>query len=180
MRRTVSLVVAVAALVAAFAVPAGAHGRPYCGLVWASTPEVAGQSATAPVVALRAGRHTCHDRLVFEFDGAVSGYRAEYVPAAAAEGSGAPLAVRGGAIIEVTVLAPAQRDGAPTHAIATPAATPLNMGGFRTFRDVVSAGTFEGQTTVALGVRARLPFRVFTLAGPAGHSRIVVDVAHRW
>jgi hypothetical protein len=31
-----------------------------------------------------------------------------------------------------------------------------------------------------LGVRARLPFRAFVLAGPADGSRLVVDVAHRW
>ncbi len=42
------------------------------------------------------------------------------------------------------------------------------------------AGSFEGQTTVGLGVRARLPFRVFTLEGPGDGSRIVVDVARYW
>jgi hypothetical protein len=49
-----------------------------------------------------------------------------------------------------------------------------------TFRQVVFDGTFEGQTQIGLGVRARLPFRVFTLAGPGGGSRLVIDVAHRW
>jgi hypothetical protein len=52
--------------------------------------------------------------------------------------------------------------------------------GYRTFRQVVTAGSFEGETVIGLGVRARLPFRVFTLAGPGGNSRIVVDVAHSW
>ncbi len=42
------------------------------------------------------------------------------------------------------------------------------------------AGSFEGQTTLGLGVRARLPFRAFVLAGPGDGSRLVVDVAHRW
>jgi len=42
------------------------------------------------------------------------------------------------------------------------------------------AGSFEATTTVGLGVRARLPFRVFVLAGPATGSRLVIDVAHRW
>ena len=50
--------------------------------------------------------------------------------------------------------------------------------GFSTFRSVTNAGSFEGQTTYGLGVRARLPFRVFTIAG--GHGRIVVDVARHW
>jgi hypothetical protein len=43
---------------------------------------------------------------------------------------------------------------------------------------VTNAGSFDGQTTYGLGVRARFPFRVFTIAGR--HGRIVIDVAHRW
>lgn len=31
-----------------------------------------------------------------------------------------------------------------------------------------------------LGVRARLPFRAFTLPGPGNGTRLVIDVAHRW
>ena len=55
-----------------------------------------------------------------------------------------------------------------------------NVAGYQTFRQVADAGSFEGQTTVGLGVRARLPFRAFILAGPGDGSRLVVDVAHRW
>ena len=54
------------------------------------------------------------------------------------------------------------------------------MSGYRTFRQVAYAGSFEGQTTIGLGVRARLPFRVFTLAGPGSNTRLVIDVAHTW
>ena len=54
------------------------------------------------------------------------------------------------------------------------------MTGYSTFRQVVSAGTFEGYSSFGLGVRARLPFRVFVLDGPGTSSRLVVDVAHRW
>lgn len=55
--------------------------------------------------------------------------------------------------------------------------------GYSTFRQVAWAGSFEGQTTLALGVRARLPFRVFSLnrTPNSGHTpRLVIDVAHRW
>jgi len=59
----------------------------------------------------------------------------------------------------------------------------VDVAGFDTFRQVASAGSFEGWTTLALGVRARLPFRVFLVRG-APYSdqalRLVVDVAHRW
>ena len=54
------------------------------------------------------------------------------------------------------------------------------VGGFTTFRQVAYAGSFEGQTSFALGVRARLPMRAFILAGPGTGQRLVVDVAHRW
>jgi len=59
----------------------------------------------------------------------------------------------------------------------------VDVAGFDTFRQVASAGSFEGWTTLALGVRARLPFRVFLVRG-APYSdqalRLVVDVAHHW
>jgi hypothetical protein len=38
----------------------------------------------------------------------------------------------------------------------------------------------RARLTLGLGVRGRLPFRVFTLDGPGAGSRIVIDVAHRW
>ncbi len=56
----------------------------------------------------------------------------------------------------------------------------VDVTGFRTFRQVAFLGTFEGQTEIVLGVRARLPFRVFFLSGPGAGSRVVIDVAHRW
>ncbi len=55
-----------------------------------------------------------------------------------------------------------------------------DVSGYTTFRQVAFAGSFEGQTTVGLGVRARLPFRAFVIAGPGDGSRLVIDVAHRW
>jgi hypothetical protein len=41
------------------------------------------------------------------------------------------------------------------------------------------AGSFEGHSTFAVGVRAKLPFRVFTQVGPQDAiRRVVVDIAH--
>ena len=52
------------------------------------------------------------------------------------------------------------------------------MAGYSTLRAVEYGGSFEGYTTIGLGVRARLPMRVFTLPGPG--NGFVVDVAHHW
>jgi len=52
--------------------------------------------------------------------------------------------------------------------------------GWPTLRQVVEVGYYEVQRQSGLGVRGRLPFRVFTLDGPSDHSKLVIDVAHRW
>jgi hypothetical protein len=56
----------------------------------------------------------------------------------------------------------------------------VDVAGYQTLRSVVFGGSFEGLTTFGVGVRARLPFRVFALAGPGGDTRIVLDVLHKW
>mgnify|MGYP001825113272 CR=1 FL=1 len=74
----------------------------------------------------------------------------------------------------------------PGSDVRNPTYTPPNkseavdVNGYSTFRQVYFSATFEGETQTGLGVRARLPFRAFTLAGPGVGSRLVVDVAHRW
>jgi hypothetical protein len=96
-----------------------------------------------------------------------AGYNVRYVDQVTADGSGAVVPTPGGARLQVIV----------RHPSISPIPLP-NTADFRTFRSVTNTGSFEGQTTYGLGVRARLPFRVFTIAG--GHGRIVVDVAHHW
>lgn len=165
---------------AAVAVPSAAAAAPAaavsCAVSWGSLERTAPALGQAPLVAVRTGRHTCFDRVVFELDGPVGGYTVGYVPAVIQDGSGATLPVPGGARLQVVLHHPAH----DASGVATYPARPLAVGGYRTLRSVVFGGSFEGYTTFGVGTRARLPFRVFTLAGPGGHSRIVLDVAHRW
>ncbi|MEZ0448821.1 AMIN-like domain-containing (lipo)protein [Cellulomonas sp. ICMP 17802] len=162
-------------------VPASsASAAPFCGQVWGSLEKSAPGLSQAPVVNVRTGRHACYDRLVIDVAGGVGGYTVRYVPQVTQDGSGAVIPTRGGAALEITVNDPAYTPaGVPTYSPANPREL-RNVTGYRTFRQVVFAGSFEGYTSVGLGVRARLPFRVFTLAGPGTSSRLVVDVAHRW
>ncbi len=157
---------------------------PYCGLSWGSLPESGMRMTTAPVQDVRAGRHACFDRLVVDLGPGpvpVEAYDVRYVPVVRADGSGHPVPVRGTADLQVVVRAAAyDRDtGAPTYSF-TNGGELVPVGGYRTLRQVSWAGSFEGQTTLAVGVRGRLPFRVLALDGPGSGSRLVVDVAHRW
>ena len=96
------------------------------------------------------------------------------------DGSGAPVALRGSAQLRVIIKAPAyDDDGSATYEPASWNEL-VDVGGYQTFRQVSWAGTHEGQTTIGLGVRARLPMRVFVLTDSGGGRHLVVDVAHSW
>jgi hypothetical protein len=153
---------------------AAPSAAPYCGITWGSAPRSGGALSQAPLVTTRTGQHDCFDRVVFEFDGSADGYAVSYGEAYT-QGRGLALSpyTAGGALLNVQLLDPAYgpyRTGEHTAAVV----------GYRTLRDVVFGGSFEGYTTFAVGVRARLPFQVTLLPGPGTHSRIVLDVAHAW
>ncbi len=173
---------AVAALAAALlTVPAASGAAPApdtapasaaasCGLTWGSGAKTSAPLVTGRVLAVRAGRHACFDRLVLDLTGRAPGYDVRYVTVVKSDGSGFPVPVAGGARLAVVA-----------HKGATTVPAMPSVAGFSTFRQVRWAGAFEGYTTVALGVRARLPYRVFTLYDAStNRSRLVVDVAHRW
>jgi hypothetical protein len=165
----------VAAVTAPTPVPAATTS---CTTPWGSTGEWVMPLGRAPLTAVRAGRHDCFDRVVFDLAGPAAGYRVEYVDQVFQDGSGAVLTVPGGARLLVNVNHPAYDDAGNPTIVPVPTAgrEVADVSGYRTLRSVVYGSSFEGATTFGVGVRARLPFRVFTVDG----SRIVVDVAHRW
>ena len=155
-------------------------GSTTCAIVWGSLPKSAPDLVPAPLTGVRTGRHECFDRLVIDLGGAPApGYFVHYTDGLHQPGSGDPLAVAGGAVLTVTVLAPSY-NSAGQSTVAWRSGDHLLGGATTTFRDLVFAGSFEGESTFGLGVRARLPFRVLKLDGPGAGSRLVIDVAHRW
>jgi hypothetical protein len=147
-----------------------------CAVTWGSTPESRSGSGLGTVHNLRAGRHACFDRLVIDMDGpmSTSAYVVRYVDHVR-DDSGAVVPLRGGATLEIAL------SGYRFHPEDR---ANVDVAGFRTFRQVASGSGDSRTTTFGLGVRARLPFRVFVLdgggSGPSDFSRVVVDVAHRW
>jgi hypothetical protein len=175
----IALAVGVPAATASGTATAASTAQPYCGICWGSLPKEGGPLVAGPITNARAGQHSCYDRLVIDVKGRAPGYAVEYVPQVTQDGSGEVIPLRGGAKLQISVRAPAyDQNGHATFPAGSPEI--VNVSGFRTFRQVAGAGSFEGYTAIGLGVRARLPFRVFTLQGPGSGSRLVIDVAHRW
>jgi len=140
--------------------------------------------SAAELYRVRAGRHTCFDRLVFDVNGtAAVDATVRYVPRLLSDPAGRPVAVSGSAALQVVVRAPYLGAGSSGHqpyrrvpnvgARLVPAAA---LAGLTVVRDVRFAGTFEGLTTVAVGVSKRLPVRVFVTRAQ-GIRHVVVDVA---
>lgn len=191
MRKIVAAVAGVllasgAAVAAAQAAPASA--APYCGITWGSAEKAGTVPASRPasrpqaITNVRAGQQDCYDRLVVDLRGTGASYRVRYVDNVYTDGEGALVPLRGGAKLEIIL------PGLPTYDIDTGASTYrparsrelVDPTGYQTFRQAALAGSFEAQTTLGLGVRARLPFRVLYLDGPGAGSRLVIDVAHQW
>ena len=154
---------------------------------WNAGPVDVGGSTTDALYLVRAGRHDCYDRVVFDINGpGAAGYSVRYVPLVSADASGRPLPVPGGAVLQVVVRAPAQGADTSGHQPGRVLAatgdyfyTADQLAGWSSLRAVRFAGSFEGQCTFAVGVRQQLPFRVFSVLDTQNQiRRIVLDVAH--
>jgi hypothetical protein len=178
------------AVLAITAVPAGAVAVPNltgtttaasstttCPTGWGSLPEANTFVTTGILKTIRSGRHACFDRVVFDVSGPTPGYSVRYVSNVFRPGAGHLMPLRGGAKLQI-VLGVNEFDDAG-HWAYQPSDEP-NVTGYRTFRQISYAGSTEGAAWIGVGLRARLPFRVHTLAGPGTGSRVVLDVAHTW
>lgn len=153
-----------------------------CPTGWGSLPEDRSSSNSRSLVNVRTGTHPCFDRIVLDVPGSTRaqpvGYHVRYVDALYQDGSGNHLPIKGGAVIEIVAEAPSYNvwTGAPTYPAKAGQPLPgVNLTGYPTFVEAKFASSFEGQTQIGLGVRARLPFQVFQL-----DDRLVIDVAHNW
>ena len=183
MAATAAVVLATATIASAAPAPAAARAAaPSCATGWGSLPKDGGEWRGVVLTSTRTGRHPCYDRVVFELFGLTDGFHAEYVPEVYTQGEGRPLSpiTKGGALLEFVLKSPAYDDNGVATYPHRPGDHVAPVAGYTTLGDVVYGGSFEGQTTFAIGVRARLPFRVFVLPSDTGGVRIVLDVAHRW
>ncbi|MFH9671778.1 hypothetical protein ACH4L5_05785 [Streptomyces sp. NPDC017405] len=150
-----------------------------CPTGWGSGAKGGVATGAVPLKDIRTGRHDCFDRMVFDVPGGGAlAYHVQYVDRLVQNATGRHIPVGGGAVLDIRVGAPAYDPESGEPAYPGQAGRPLpgvDPGGYRAFRDTRFAGSFEGETQVGLGVRARLPFRV---TRPAG--RLVIDVAHTW
>ena len=120
---------------------------------------------------VRIGSHRTHDRIVFEFTGeGTPGYFIRYEELPLQQGSGHPISVKGDAKLSIDLRGMGYPFDFGVDDYPRGPVRPTNTKGIN---EVVGAGTFEGYTQYAVGMRGKqVPFRVFTLNNP---TRLVID-----
>lgn len=150
---------------------------------WNTSADEEAPYSTEKLFRVRAGNHGCFDRVVFDIKGtAPAGFVVQYVPVVQADGSGDPVPVAGGAALQVIVRSYIQGypEGEMLAGVGDRFYTTQQLSGFQALREVRFAGFFEGQSTTAVGVRVKLPFRAYTVMDNAAQVRkVVVDIAHQ-
>jgi hypothetical protein len=127
---------------------------------------------TPRLVDIRTGMHAAYDRVVLQLKRGAPGYDVRYVDTARMDGSGKAIDLRGKANMMVRLTPADAHDGQGHPTYDGPHRILLD---YPTLREVRFAGDFEATVSIALGLRHKAGFRVFTLHNP---TRIVVDVAH--
>jgi hypothetical protein len=158
-----------------------------CATAWGTAAKSTGtRMSGAEIYLVRAGRHPCFDRIVLDVNGtAPVDATVRYVSAVLSDPAGRPVPVSGRVSLQVVVRAPYLGAGSSGHqpyrkvpAVGSRLVPAATLAGLAVVRDVRFAGTFEGVTTVAVGVAARLPVRVFVTRDQS-RSHVVVDIARR-
>jgi hypothetical protein len=129
------------------------------------------------------GRHGCFDQVTFRIQGAGKrpvNYRVEYVSEVQTGGKGDPVPVEGGETLRVIIFAWDYTH--PTDTVPAPSPTPsrawqpqttVALGDGPSMAEVKHAGTHEGQTVFAVGVRGRQKFQVDYWNG-----NVILYIAH--
>lgn len=158
--------------------PTAAQTSTACSTSWGSWAKQAPTMSWSQITNARAGRHACFDRFVVDLRGTLRGYDVRYAPVYT-EGQGKRVWLKGDADLRVIVRGPAYDSRGRATYDPRSKLNAVDVTGFRTFRQIAFAGSFEGQSTFGIGTRARLPMRAF-ITPTTGGSRLVVDVAHTW
>jgi hypothetical protein len=143
-----------------------------------TTPVVGASTAseTALLNRIAVGRHEGYDRVVFQFQSGLPGYRVEYVqPPLKEDGSGKPVSVRGNAVVVVRMEPASGFDlntGEGVMVYKGPRRIDGSAAGAAVVQELVRTGDFEAVLSWAIGLSDKVDFRVQTAASPA---RLIVD-----
>jgi hypothetical protein len=116
------------------------------------------------------------DRVTFQFEGGSHPTASlAYVDHPAADGSGAPVQVKGGAALKVRFEPASTTDLSGENPRRVYTGPDRVTGGSKAVTEVVKGGDFEGVLTWFIGVRATTPFRIVLV--PSAPAQVTIELA---
>ncbi|HUC90272.1 MAG TPA: hypothetical protein VMR45_05715 [Patescibacteria group bacterium] len=121
----------------------------------------------------------CYDRVVINLGETAVHYNVRYVNDVTTQGKGDSLSLSGGAKLAIDIDAASySTDSVPWQTVypATVGQTlpGVNLNGYASLKDAKWGGSFEGQSTIGLGIKSKLSFRVVT-----DGNQMYIDIAHK-
>jgi hypothetical protein len=133
-------------------------------------------SDTALLERIAVGRHEGYDRVVFQFQNGLPGYKVQYVqPPLKEDGSGKPVSVKGNAVVVVRMEPASGFDlntGEGVLVYKGAKRIDGSSAGTSVVQELVRTGDFEAVLSWAIGLSDKVDFRVTTATSP---DRLIVD-----
>jgi len=133
-------------------------------------------SETALIDRIAVGRHEGYDRVVFQFQNGLPGYRVQYVqPPLKEDGSGNPVSIQGNAVVVVRMEPASGFDlntGEGVMVYKGAKRIEGSAAGTSVVQELVRTGDFEAVLSWAIGLSDKVDFRVQTATSP---TRLIVD-----
>jgi hypothetical protein len=121
---------------------------------------------------VRTGGHAEYDRITFEFEASLPGYRIEYVrPPIVADASGLPVEIAGNAFLQARFHVAQAHDESGSQTVPATELSP----GLPQIVEAQQTGDFEGYVTWVIGLSEEADFRVLEVQ-PG--NRIAIDFAN--
>lgn len=148
---------------------------------WDTSEEATDEITLAgAITTISAGSTDCYDSInvIMEPSDVELSYIVRYVDEVPAQGTGDPVEVRGGAAMEVLIGSPlGDPDDGSFDALTQAIDQLVDISSFFAIEDVAFGGSFEGMTTLAIGVSSQLPFIVETDVTGDGAPYLTISVA---
>lgn len=143
---------------------------------WDADSESSEIGLNAPMIGISGANEGCYDSLTLDLDPAAGspGYIIGYVFDVTAQGSGEAIPLAGGAAIQVIIdSATHDEDFASTLPAAVDLENMVDVADFGVVRQVGFGGSFEGMTTIGIGVESEQPFIVEVTS-----QQLTIKIAH--
>ncbi len=141
---------------------------------WGVNQKVSTSMTSSQVHGATTSNSKCYERLAINVGNSNVHYNVRYADSVPTQGEGSSLSLNGNAKMQIDFMGASYNDEGQTvyPAVIKQTLPGIKISGYSVIKDAKWGGSFEGQSTIGLGVENKLPFRVLT-----EDNQIIIDIA---